>query len=274
MKSLKINLLTGLRFLFVLLASGLVHAQVPTGDYPNLTDASGKKQGAWKKLDTAGTVVYVGQFKDNKPIGVFKYFDTDGRIMSELDFGKGGTTAYCKMYSVTGKVIAKGKYVNQLKDSVWNFYTDDGLKLSVESYKAGVKDGKSTTYFPGTDTIASVTTFVNGKEEGAYAEYYLDGKKKEVANYLHGNLEGTATWYFDDGTINILGAYHNSVKNGKWTYYWINDTNGKYEVKGTETWENGVLKSQAVVIPKDKFSQQVDDPQQGNFNGQNPNGGQ
>lgn len=275
MKPLKINLLTGILFLLILPFSGLAQSQVPTGTYPNTTDANGKKQGAWKKLDANGTCVYVGQFKDDKPTGLFQYFDTDGRIMTELSFvGTTGTTAYCKMYSVSGKVIANGKYVNQLKDSTWNFFTDDGLKLSIENYKNGVKEGKSTTYFPGTDTVASVVNFVAGKEEGAYAEYYRDGKKKETATYLHGNLEGTATWYFDDGNINILGAYHDSVKNGKWTYYWVNPDNGKYELKGTETWLNGIQKSGQTVVPKDKLDQDVTDPQQGNYNGQVPNGGQ
>jgi antitoxin component YwqK of YwqJK toxin-antitoxin module len=230
-------------------------SQIPAGVYPNTVDAKGKKQGAWKKVDEQGSVVYVGQFKDDKPYGLFTYFDTEERKMTEMNFVKDGV-AYAKMYYIDGKVQAEGKYVNQKKDSVWRFYNVDGLFLSEESWAMGKREGKSIVYHPGTTQPASVTIYKNGVEEGPYVEYYLDGQKKMEATYIAGNMEGTATWYFSDGRINIIGAYQHAVKHGKWTYY-----NADGSVKGTETWSLGKLTSQEQVIKPEDLNKTIEDPQ-------------
>lgn len=247
--------------LALLFISAAAMAQVPDGIYPNTTDAAGKKQGAWKKLDEKGTVIYVGQFKDDKPYGMFTYFDEQGYKMTEMNFFKDGAVAYAKMYYANGKVQAEGKYIAQKKDSVWNYYNFDGYFLSTETWLNGKKEGKSIVYHPGTKQEASVTIFKNGVEEGAYIEYYLDGQKKMTATYVAGNLEGTAIWYFADGKINILGAYQHAVKHGKWTYY-----NADGTVKGTETWTFGKLTSQEQLIKPEDMNKTIDNPQDPNHN--------
>lgn len=261
MKALKINLLS-----ILLILPAFAFAQVPDGIYPNKSDAKGK-QGAWKKLDEQGTVVYVGQFKDDKPYGMFIYFDTDGRKMTEMNFLNGGAIAYAKMYYANGFLQAEGKYLNQQKDSVWKFYTsvNDGELLSQETYVKGKKEGKATVYFPGTTKAASITIYKNGLEDGAYVEYYLEGQKKEEATYVAGNLEGKAVWYCPDGRINILGNYQHSVKHGIWTYYNCDGT-----LKGKETWELGHLKSQEQLVKPEDLNKNIE--QEPGYDGQDPNG--
>lgn len=269
MKSLKINTVCAILALLIShLAPIVMFAQVPAGDYANATDAKGLKQGPWKKMDENGTCIYVGQFKDDKPVGVFTYFDTDGRKMSEMDFKTGGPVVYAKMFYINGFIQAEGKYINQLKDSTWHFYTDykNGELLSEETYVKGKKEGKSTVFHPGTTKPASITFYKNGIEEGAYVEYYLDGVKKEDATFVHGLLEGKATWYCPDGKISILGNYEHSLKHGNWVYY---DCTGK--IKGKETWDKGKLTSQEQLIkPEDVKTNTQDVP---GLNGQDPNEG-
>lgn len=261
----------GILFFLALLSIPLSSfAQVPSGVYPNTVDAKGRKQGAWKKLDEQGTVVYVGQFKDDKPYGVFTYFDTDGFKMTEMNFLNGGPVAYAKMYYIDGKLQAEGKYVNQKKDSIWNFYNSDGLFLSTETWVMGSREGKCIVYHPGTKQPASITIFKHNLEEGPYVEYYLEGQKKMEATYVAGNFEGTATWYFADGRINIIGSYQHAVKHGKWTYY---TADGK--VKGTETWSFGKMTSQEQLIKPEDLNKTIEDPQDPNHNPDqgNPGGG-
>lgn len=261
---------SGKRFFTVafMLFSVAVMAQIPDGIYPNTTDAAGKKQGAWKKLDENGAVIYVGQFKDDKPYGMFTYFDGEGKKMTEMNFFKDGAVAYAKMYHLNGKLQAEGKYVGQKKDSIWNFYNTDGVFLSTETFLNGKKEGKSIVYHPGTKQEASVTIFKNGVEEGPYVEYYLDGQKKMTATYVAGNLEGTATWYFSDGRINIIGAYQHAVKHGKWTYY-----NADGTVKGTETWTYGKLTSQEQLIKPEDLNKTIENPQDPQHDGPEGTGG-
>src|ERR1700740_3756867 len=80
----------------------------------NQTDAAGLKQGYWEKLDTkTGKISYKGTFKNNKPQGVFYYYypSTDS-VHSKSDFRQDGKIAYVTMYHLTGKIEAKGKYIN------------------------------------------------------------------------------------------------------------------------------------------------------------------
>lgn len=264
MKSLKINFLRTCIFLFgtMLILPYNLSAQndVPAGDFPNVVDMAGKKQGKWKKTDEQGTCVYVGQFKDDKPYGIFTYFDTDGKKMTEVNFLNGGPVAYGKMYSVSGKLQAQGKYVNHEKDSTWTFYTEDGLLLSQEIYKNGKKEGKSVTYFPGTKQPAEITYYKNGLQDSAWVEYYEDGKKKGEGSYKDGNYNGRAVWYFQDGKINIIGNYVNGLKDGNWVYYWLNpDKNMAYEVKGKETWKAGKMTSKEQLIKKEDFQKSIEE---------------
>lgn len=268
MKSLKINTVFAI---IALVASHLapifLFGQVPAGDYPNAVDAKGLKQGSWKKLDANGTCIYVGQFKDDKPYGLFTYFDTEGRKMTEMNF-RTPSIAYAKMYFINGFIQAEGKYVNQQKDSLWRFYTDykNGELLSQETYVNGKKEGKAVVYHPGTTSPASITYFKNGIEEGAYVEYYLDSTKKEEATYVHGQLEGKAVWYCPDGKINILGNYQHSLKHGTWMYY---TCEGK--LKGKEVWDKGKLTSQEQLIKPEDVKTNMQPPP--GLDGQDPNDG-
>ncbi len=268
MKALKINLVRAtflLAGLFLLPFFALAQSQVPEGNYPNVTDAGGKKQGAWKKLDAQGTCVYVGQFKDDKPYGVFKYFDTEGRIMTEMNFLNGGPVAYGKTFNISGKIQAEGKYVNQLKDSVWRFYNEEGIFISEERYVKGKKEGKSTSYYPGTQQVFEVKYYKNDLQDSVWVQYYVTGKKVAEGTYKMGHQEGKAVWYLEDGRINILGNYKNSAKHGTWVYYWI-DEKGNYVEKGREVWENGVLKSGGVLIKKEDLYKTIEDPQNPDHN--------
>jgi antitoxin component YwqK of YwqJK toxin-antitoxin module len=240
-------------------------AQVPAGDYPNAVNAQGKKQGKWKKLDDQGTVIYVGQFENDIPVGLFTYFDNQARKMTEMDFRNSGKIAYCKMYYVNGKLEAQGKYVGQQKDSTWVFYNMDGLLISEEGYKLGKKEGRSIVYHAGTKQVAEEKIYKNGLEEGKWVQYFADGKLKAEGTYIAGNMEGRATWYYPDGRINIMGNYQHAVKHGVWMYY-----NADGSVKGKEVWELGKLKSQEQLIkPEDVnvIKEQQQDPQH------NPGGG-
>ena len=47
----------------------------------NKTDAAGRKQGPWIKYQGDGTTpLYTGTFKDNIPVGEFRYFYPSGKV--------------------------------------------------------------------------------------------------------------------------------------------------------------------------------------------------
>ncbi|MGL5889734.1 MAG: toxin-antitoxin system YwqK family antitoxin [Bacteroidia bacterium] len=245
---MKNTLLSRLMFVLMLCVSAVsVFAQPPAADgYPNRTDDKGRKQGPWRKTDEKGIVQYVGQFKDDKPVGKFTYYDAEGKIMRDMVFTDARTT-YVTLYWINGKKQAQGKYIDQKKDSLWRFFDGNELVLSEENYKAGKKEGASVTYYPGTTQIFEKKAFKNDLQEGAWQEFYPNGEKKAEGTFLLGNPEGRAVWYYEGGRISIMGNYKAGLKEGVWVYY---TRDGKEKTR--QTWKDGKLQGEDILIkPED-----------------------
>lgn len=199
-------------------------------------DASGKKQGYWKKKDDKGNLVYEGEFKDDKPVGTFKnYYPGDTARRAITYFKNGGDIAYTKMYhQLTGKIMAQGKYIKEQKDSVWIFYDDLGVMISKDNYKNGKKEGKCFVYLPD-GTLAEEKTYKGGIEDGPFKQYF-DGKAvKGEGVYVNGKHEGKTTYYYPSGIVAATGVYKNGNKEGTWIF---NEKDGKLKEK--EVYKNGV----------------------------------
>ncbi len=200
-------------------------------------DASGKKQGYWKKKDEkTGKLLYEGEFKDNKPVGTFKhYYPGDTAKRAVTYYKDGGKIAYANLYhQMTGKLMAQGKYIHELKDSVWNFYDDKGVIISKDIYKMGKKEGKSIVYLPD-GTVSEEKNYKNDILEGPFVQYF-DGKlKKGEGKYVNGKFEGKVTYYYPNGKFAATGIYKNGMKEGVWLY---NESDGK--LKDKELYRNGI----------------------------------
>jgi antitoxin component YwqK of YwqJK toxin-antitoxin module len=200
------------------------------------TDASGKKQGYWKKKDeTTKKLIYEGEFKDDKPVGRFKYYYANDSIQAIMNFKDGGKVAYAKLFHPTGKRMGEGKYIKEIKDSVWLFYDEAGILLSKDRYVTGKKDGVSYVYLPN-GAVAKENTYKMDVLNGPYKEYF-DGKKiKAEGNYVNGNLDGRFACYAPSGFDLVSGYYKNGEKTGPWIY---KETTGK--IKEKELYKNGKL---------------------------------
>lgn len=204
----------------------------------NKTDAKGLKQGYWVKLNPeTGRPAYKGTFKDNKPVGLFKYYYPEvDTLHSTMDFRKGGKVGYVKMFYMTGVIQAKGKYVDEKKDSIWNFYDEGGKILSMENYSAGKKNGKSIVYFL-SGAVAEEKNFKMDLLDGSYKEFYENKKLRRERTYENGKQVGKEVSYFPTGAIEETGMYNKTGKmNGVWVTY---DKTAKLIKK--EVFDNGKL---------------------------------
>ena len=116
----------------------------------NKVDGKGKKQGYWKKMfPTTSITDYEGTFKDDIPIGEFKYYFKNGKIKAKMFFKENGNVSYTTIFheEETNKPIASGKYVNKQKDSIWNYWGPSGRISMIETYKQGVLDGKKKSIY-------------------------------------------------------------------------------------------------------------------------------
>lgn len=202
------------------------------------TDSKGKKQGYWKKTDEKNKLVYEGMFKDNQPVGKFKYYYPNDSVRAIMNFRADGKGAYAKLFHMTGKRMGEGKYsAMEIKDSVWTYYDEAGTLISRETYKAGKKEGQSFVYLPD-GSLAEMRTFKNDIQEGPFKEYFSSTSVKAQGNYLNGHMDGRISYYFPNGVEVAAGFYKNGAKNGPWIY---KTESGKIREK--ELYKNGTLAS-------------------------------
>ncbi len=202
-------------------------------------DANGKKQGYWKKKDEkTNHLLYEGAFKDDKPVGKFKYYYPHDTVRAILVFRPDGKTISAKLFHLNGKRMAQGNYLNkEIKDSTWSFFDEEGVLISVEKYKAGKKDGTCTVYLPD-GKVSEEIVFKNGLENGPFIKYFDGITVRAKGQYLNGQMEGKVVHYFPNGVEAAAGYYLKGNKNGVWVY-----KNQDGSIKEKELYKNGRLAS-------------------------------
>lgn len=194
----------------------------------NKTDSKGLKQGAWKKTDNKGKIIYEGNFVNDKPTGTFKYYFGSDTLQAIMIYSNNGSVAHSTSYYGPGKKKSEGKYVNEKRDSTWIIYNYEGQIASIDNYVMGQKHGKCLVNYPN-GKIAFDQTWVNGKEEGPWIEYFENGNMKIKKNYVAGSLEGKVFFYRSNGSLEIEANYKNDLSHGNWGYYNENGTLNRVE---------------------------------------------
>jgi antitoxin component YwqK of YwqJK toxin-antitoxin module len=219
-----------LRFIicFILIAlSGTVFSQ--TSGEINQTDENGMKQGYWI-MKNKNITVYEGYFKDGHPVGEFKRYNTDNSLRSLLVYSEDGKEADATFYHPNGLIASKGKYVNQLKEGVWKFFSmnAEGNLIAEEEYSKNLRNGLSIMYYPD-QIVAERLIYTNGIKHGEWTQYYPNGALLLKTRYSGGMLNGNFEVWFENGKIKLTGEYRNNLKEGHWLVY-NNDGTLKYEM--------------------------------------------
>ncbi|MFK8044201.1 MAG: toxin-antitoxin system YwqK family antitoxin [Crocinitomicaceae bacterium] len=240
-----------------LLSILLVISTFAVGQELNKVDAQNRKQGKWEVFyNNSAEYKYIGEFKDDKPIGIFTYYYYSGRIKAKVNYKNGGAVTLSEVYHETsGKIKAQGKYINQKKDSVWTYFDNVGNVKSKESYTNGKLEGQRVIYYEpvgGQYIVARFEYYKNGVLDGTFKEYHQNKKLKAEGNYKDGNLNGTIKYYYANGKAERLERYKYAVKHGYWVFY-----NKDGSQAGTKLfWEGKLLKGEALEKKKAELKAQ------------------
>lgn len=190
----------------------------------NQVDAQGRKQGHWIKKYPGGAVQYEGIFKDDHPVGEFRRYFNDSRLMSVLVYSEDGSEADATIYHPNGFIASRGKYVNQLKEGKWKFYSaeQEGYLVNEEEYANNIRNGLSVKFYPD-GTVAEKLTYINGRREGEWIRYFGSGRIFIRSFYKNDMLNGKFDVWFENGSKQFTGTYINNVREGTWL---IGDENG------------------------------------------------
>ncbi len=205
-------------------------------DTVNMKDSQGRKQGFWRKADSAGHVVYDGHFKDGIPAGIFHYYYPDGKLKTLSVVTNRGKLAMTTSYFPNGRKMAAGRYLNEKKDSTWQFFSETAETLvSEENYKNGLAEGVSKVYYP-EGGLSEQRTYKNGIPDGPWEQYYTEGKLKLKGGYQAGEKHGALKTFFISGQVMMSGQYVSGHQAGTWLFY-----NDKGAIAKKETYLNGRL---------------------------------
>jgi antitoxin component YwqK of YwqJK toxin-antitoxin module len=234
----------------------------------NITDSKGMKQGRWERKYPNGNLMYEGFFTENHPVGEFKRYYEDKKLKSLLNYSKDGKEAVAEIYHPNGYIASKGKYINQLKEGKWQYYSEifNGYLLSEDQYIKNIRNGISLTFYPDS-TVAEKVTYVNNVKHGEWIKYYPDGKVSMKSTYINGKVNGEFEAWYENGAIQFSGQYKNDLRNGKWLIF-----NNKGSLKYSLDYINGITTDRRLDIEEsdylDSLEQnkgKIDDPENSVF---------
>lgn len=248
----------------------------------NQTDENGKKHGKWEQRYENGEIRYRGAFNHGIPEGKLERFYDDGSPQAVMIYRNPSETYATLYYPSIEIIMAEGKYVEQERDSVWTFYSEESILTSRETYQHGAKQGPTEIYYEDGSLSERIVFkddvknglweqyFNNGhpklkahvvdgvKYDGLYTTYNPDGTKLEEGKYVDGRKE--SSWYLfnEDGSVHIIYVYRNDQvvdeypKNGTFEMYWPNDIqrseytykNGKRHGPFKEWYDKGEWKNE------------------------------
>jgi len=186
---------------------------------PNKLDNAGKKTGVWESYYDNGKVKSHGTFIDGHPKGELLKYYPGGILQARMLFNETGKISYVKVYYEAGHLASEGKYIDQLKDSVWNYYsTYDKRKALTETYLLGKKNGESLKFYAD-GKVSELLTWKNDLKNGKWEQYYENGQIRLTGSYLNGMLDGEYICYNPDGSTSITGKYLGGSMDGKWVYF-------------------------------------------------------
>lgn len=138
------------------------------------------------------------------------------------------------MVSVTFSACTKVKY---------EYFEDGGMKSAVP-YRFGKEHGTCKYYFINAPHPLKIEMEMrNGKRQGDFVKYYINGRletrctyqndllegteecyhikgyRTSVTNYLHGKKHGQYVLYYPNGEIVEQGFFYEDLFDGEWLYY-------------------------------------------------------
>lgn len=219
----------------------------------NKTDAKGNKQGPWVKYHpNSKSILYTGQFKDNQPVGEFRYFYPSGSVKA-IVIHETSHLSFAWFYYENEQLMSLGKYVDQMKDSVWMNYNPAGFLVSKESFHKNKLNGEKIIFYianqeeTGEVKVLSIEHYKDSVLHGGYQTFFSTGKVKEQGSYLQGVKDGVWESFHTNGNI----ATRVKFREGKAYGYAY-----AYDEEGEETYQFFYLKGKK--LTKEELKKYID----------------
>ncbi len=179
-----------------------------------------------------GHIQETGPYKDGKPFGAHRIFDSTGKEIKAQIYDSGRVVAegildesdmqegYWKDYHSNGTILSEGNYVHGVKVGEWKFYYSNSNKFEIGKYDGkGRPTGKWLWYY-NDGKLLRQSSFHNGLQDGDFVEYSDSGSVITKGEYMDGLKEGD--WIYIMGNFKSIGKYLDDMKDSIWKEYYRN----------------------------------------------------
>jgi antitoxin component YwqK of YwqJK toxin-antitoxin module len=210
----------------------------------------GRKHGFVKLYLESGVLVSLSQYENGILNGPFEQRNEKGKLILECTYVKGLKHGPSKTYFENGSVQMKGAYFEGEFDKIWESFLPNGLQEMAIFYNKGkiVKQvfiNKEIEEFYESGIPKRSCSYVNGKLEGPFREYYDIGTFEKIPSSKEDQNIGIMYKERLTGTvIKVEGDYLNNVYEGRIVFR--KETGA---IDHEEVWEGGKMIS-STAMPK------------------------
>jgi antitoxin component YwqK of YwqJK toxin-antitoxin module len=149
--------------------------------------------------------------KDGKPLGEWVIYHGNGQMQEYRKYRKGEKISTWKSWHPDGNlwydwsvkqqkiVVLDAEYKNDNRHGIRKGYFTNGAKWFESNYIDGIQVG-DCTYWQIDGTPKIVCSYnENGKQEGKWTEYFMDGRKRAEGMMKNGEMDGKWTFWYNTG---------------------------------------------------------------------------
>ena len=145
-------------------------------------------------------------------------------VCSQLSEKQGKEQGEWIFFHANGKKWTQGEYKDGVQVGLWRMWNNAGDLL--QEYYAD--NGPFKSWYPN-GTMESKGEIVNGKREGEWSFYYINGQLFKISHYHADSINGKVIEYHYNGTKKFEGEYLDGKLNGYATWWF---DNGDLEMEG------------------------------------------
>lgn len=195
-----------------------------------------KKVGLWEVFASDGYIISKGSFNETgEREGKWLWLYEDGTTKEEVYYKNGKLDGSFTHYYGNGKVNYITNYSDGDVNGEYRLYSELGALIEVKLFKESLVDGAYKSYYNlGENYLEYDMTYKAGKINGKVLEYHVDGTILMDVNFVDGKREGMEKRFYKNGALLSEIEYKDGMLDGIYkTYY----SNGEIESIG-KTIEN------------------------------------
>ncbi|OQY00584.1 MAG: hypothetical protein B6I20_08555 [Bacteroidetes bacterium 4572_117] len=182
-----------------------------------IVDKKGKRQGEWKYFFKSGKLKVIGSYKNGRRVGFWKFLYENGQEEQSGTYSKKGRPeGEWKWYFENGKLLRKEELTKGKLDGNYVEYDDNEAIVAKGLYVDGLKEGE---WYYHLGDIIEEGNYKFDRKDGEWIHHYEDKEVQFIGSYLDGDENGVHKYFYQNGNIKMLGEYSMGKRHNQWKFF-------------------------------------------------------